>query len=58
MNAVMEACVCCCDIDSALNNFYEMKNLNACGVDTVTFNVVSSSYSYVPFPFPSRGLWQ
>jgi len=44
--------------DSALNNFYEMKNLDACGVDTVTFNVVSSSNSYVPFPFPSHGLWQ
>lgn len=37
MNAVMEACVRCGDIDSALNIFDEMKNPEACGVDTVTY---------------------
>jgi len=37
MNAVMEACVRCGDIDSALKIFDEMKSPDACGVDTVTY---------------------
>ncbi|XP_061375529.1 uncharacterized protein LOC133317678 [Gastrolobium bilobum] len=36
MNAVMEACVHCDVIDSALTMFHEMKNPKGCGVDTVT----------------------
>ncbi|RDX93976.1 Pentatricopeptide repeat-containing protein, partial [Mucuna pruriens] len=37
MNAVMEACVRCCDVDSALRIFDEMKKRDGCGVDTVTY---------------------
>lgn len=37
MNAVMEACVRCGDIDSALRIFDEMRNREGCGVDTVTY---------------------
>ncbi|KAK7320744.1 hypothetical protein VNO77_30502 [Canavalia gladiata] len=37
MNAVMEACVRCGDIDSALRIFDEMKNPDGCGVDTVSY---------------------
>ncbi|XP_073223621.1 pentatricopeptide repeat-containing protein At5g10690 isoform X2 [Cicer arietinum] len=37
MNAVIEACVRCGDIDSALKIFEEMKNPEACGVDTITY---------------------
>ncbi|XP_020235167.1 pentatricopeptide repeat-containing protein At5g10690 isoform X1 [Cajanus cajan] len=37
MNAVMEACVRCGDIDSALRIFDEMKKRDACGVDTVSY---------------------
>ncbi|XP_061362550.1 pentatricopeptide repeat-containing protein At5g10690 [Gastrolobium bilobum] len=37
MNAVMEACVHCGDIVSALRIFHEMKNPKGCGVDTVTY---------------------
>ncbi|TKY58236.1 Pentatricopeptide repeat-containing protein [Spatholobus suberectus] len=37
MNAVMEACVRCGDVDSALRIFDEMKNRDGCGVDTVTY---------------------
>ncbi|KAK7293672.1 hypothetical protein RJT34_16544 [Clitoria ternatea] len=37
MNAVMEACVRCGDIDSAVRIFDEMKSHDGCGVDTVTY---------------------
>ncbi|KAK7377325.1 hypothetical protein VNO80_02748 [Phaseolus coccineus] len=37
MNAVMEACVRCGDIDSAIRIFAEMKKGDGCGVDTVTY---------------------
>ncbi|ESW33309.1 hypothetical protein PHAVU_001G059500 [Phaseolus vulgaris] len=37
MNAVMEACVRCGDIDSAIRIFVEMKKGDGCGVDTVTY---------------------
>ena len=37
MNAVVEACVRCGDIDSALKVFDEMSKPGSCGVDTVTY---------------------
>ncbi|XP_014504940.1 pentatricopeptide repeat-containing protein At5g10690 [Vigna radiata var. radiata] len=37
MNAVLEACVRCGDIDSAIRVFVEMKKGDGCGVDTVTY---------------------
>ncbi|OMO90615.1 hypothetical protein COLO4_19030 [Corchorus olitorius] len=37
MNAVMEACVHCGDIDLALNIFDQMAQPQSCGVDTVTY---------------------
>ncbi|KAI4316215.1 hypothetical protein L6164_024214 [Bauhinia variegata] len=37
MNAVMEACVHCGDIDSALRIFDDMTKPKSCGVDTVTY---------------------
>ncbi|KAK7384847.1 hypothetical protein VNO78_30550 [Psophocarpus tetragonolobus] len=37
MNAVVEACVRCGDIDSALRIFGEMKKRDGCGVDSVTY---------------------
>ncbi|XP_058724779.1 pentatricopeptide repeat-containing protein At5g10690 [Vicia villosa] len=40
MNAVMEACVRCGDIDLAVRIFEEMKCPEACGVDTVTYGTL------------------
>ncbi|XP_043710313.1 pentatricopeptide repeat-containing protein At5g10690 [Telopea speciosissima] len=40
MNAVMEACVHCGDIDSALQIFGEMSKPESCGVDCVTFGTL------------------
>ncbi|KAK8351984.1 hypothetical protein V6Z12_A05G067800 [Gossypium hirsutum] len=37
MNAVMEACVHCGDVDLALNIFHQMTEPHSCGVDTVTY---------------------
>ncbi|XP_028208423.1 pentatricopeptide repeat-containing protein At5g10690-like [Glycine soja] len=37
MNAVVEACVRCGDIDSAIRIFDGMKKRDGCGVDTVTY---------------------
>ncbi|XWS70569.1 hypothetical protein CRYUN_Cryun03dG0058700 [Craigia yunnanensis] len=37
MNAVMEACVHCGDVDLALNIFHQMAQPHSCGVDTVTY---------------------
>ncbi|KAG6643926.1 hypothetical protein I3843_08G021200 [Carya illinoinensis] len=37
MNAVLEACVHCGDVDSALQIFDEMSKSDNCGVDTVTY---------------------
>ncbi|XP_039024314.1 pentatricopeptide repeat-containing protein At5g10690 [Hibiscus syriacus] len=37
MNAVMEACVHCGDVDVALNIFIQMTQPHSCGVDTVTY---------------------
>lgn len=40
MNAVMEACVHCGDIDTALKMFDEMSKPNSCGVDNVTYGTL------------------
>jgi pentatricopeptide repeat protein len=40
MNAVIEACVRCGDIESAITIFDEMKNPESCGVDTVTYATI------------------
>ncbi|KDP33451.1 hypothetical protein JCGZ_07022 [Jatropha curcas] len=40
MNAVMEACVHCGDIDSALRVFDEMSKPGSCGVDGVTYGTL------------------
>ncbi|GAU15208.1 hypothetical protein TSUD_09460 [Trifolium subterraneum] len=40
MNAVIEACVRCGDIESAIRIFDEMKNPESCGVDTVTYATI------------------
>lgn len=37
MNAVVEACVHCRDVDSALRIFQEMSESDGCGVDSITF---------------------
>ncbi|KAJ8634626.1 hypothetical protein MRB53_008893 [Persea americana] len=37
MNAVMEACVHCKDVDSAMRIFQEMSEPDGCGVDSITF---------------------
>ncbi|KAJ9167593.1 hypothetical protein P3X46_019212 [Hevea brasiliensis] len=40
MNAVMEACVHCCDINSALRVFDEMSKPGSCGIDGVTYGTL------------------
>lgn len=40
MNAVMQACVHCHDIDSALRVFDEMSKPEGCGVDDVTYGTL------------------
>ncbi|XP_058067931.1 pentatricopeptide repeat-containing protein At5g10690 isoform X2 [Magnolia sinica] len=40
MNAVVEACVHCSDVDSALQIFREMSEPEGCGVDGITFATV------------------
>ncbi|XP_057766798.1 LOW QUALITY PROTEIN: pentatricopeptide repeat-containing protein At5g10690 [Salvia miltiorrhiza] len=40
MNAVMQACVHCHDIDSALRVFDEMSKPNGCGVDDITYGTL------------------
>ncbi|XVF48184.1 hypothetical protein PTKIN_Ptkin03bG0170200 [Pterospermum kingtungense] len=37
MNAVVEACVHCGDVDMALNIYHQMTQPHSCGVDTVTY---------------------
>lgn len=37
MNAVLEACVHCCDIHSARKIFDEMSSSQGCGADTITY---------------------
>lgn len=37
MNAVMQACVHCADIESALRVFDEMSGPEGCGVDNITY---------------------
>ncbi|XP_010265454.1 PREDICTED: pentatricopeptide repeat-containing protein At5g10690 [Nelumbo nucifera] len=40
MNAVMEACVHCGDVDSALQLFEEMSKPEGCGVDNITYGIL------------------
>lgn len=40
MNAVLEACIHCGDVDSALRIFDEMSKLGSCGVDEVTYGTL------------------
>ncbi|KAL5973979.1 hypothetical protein ACLOJK_030639 [Asimina triloba] len=40
MNAVVEACVHCGDVDSALQVFREMSKRDGCGVDNITFAII------------------
>jgi pentatricopeptide repeat protein len=40
MNAVLEACVHCGDVDSALKMFDEMSKPDGCGVDSVTYGTL------------------
>lgn len=37
MNAVMQACVHCADIESALRVFDKMSGTEGCGVDYITY---------------------
>lgn len=61
MNAVVEACVHCGDIDSALMVFDEMSDPGSCGVDTVTYGTLlkvlflSSSFFKIIFFIASHG---
>lgn len=51
MNAVMQACVHCHDIESARAVFAEMSKPEGCGVDTITYGtllkVLSLTYNDV-----------
>ncbi|CAN6224531.1 unnamed protein product [Urochloa humidicola] len=40
MNAVLEACVCCGDVDRALRLFEEMRGPRGCGVDGVSYGIL------------------
>ncbi|ONK69636.1 uncharacterized protein A4U43_C05F25150 [Asparagus officinalis] len=40
MNAVMQACIRCKDLDSAWRVFDEMSKLESCGVDSVTYGIL------------------
>ncbi|KAM7265667.1 hypothetical protein ACFE04_003350 [Oxalis oulophora] len=51
MNAVMEACVRCRDVDLAVKVFNDMSLPDSCGVDTVTYGILLKE-----FPIASRNL--
>lgn len=40
MNAVLEACVRCGDVDRALRLFEEMRGPRGCGVDGVSYGIL------------------
>ena len=40
MNAVLEACVHCGNVDAALDLFDEMSKAGGCGVDTISFSTL------------------
>ena len=40
MNAVLEACVCCGDVEAALQIFDEMSKPGGCGVDTISYGTL------------------
>lgn len=56
MNAVVEACVHCGDIDSALMLFDEMAEPGSCGVDTITYGTILKVLFWVLFKFCFRDL--
>lgn len=47
MNAVVEACVHCGDIETALMVFDEMSDPGSCGVDTVTYGTLLKVLFYL-----------
>jgi pentatricopeptide repeat protein len=48
MNAVLEACVSCGDVDLAVQLFEEMRGPMGCGVDDVSYGILLKVYSYFP----------
>ncbi|KAJ6790889.1 putative pentatricopeptide repeat-containing protein [Iris pallida] len=50
MNAVMEACVRCGDLDSAMKVFDEMSKRDGCGVDRVSYGILLKGYTNTDFP--------
>ncbi|KAJ6797768.1 pentatricopeptide repeat-containing protein [Iris pallida] len=44
MNAVMEACVRCGDLDSAMKVFDEMSKRDGCGVDRVSYGILLKGF--------------
>lgn len=49
MNAVMEACVHCGDVDSAIRIFDEMSKRANGGVDSVSFGILLKVFSSLHF---------
>ncbi|XP_029118706.1 pentatricopeptide repeat-containing protein At5g10690 isoform X2 [Elaeis guineensis] len=50
MNAVLEACVHCGDVDSAQRIFEEMAKPESCGVDSVSYGILLKGYTKTDFP--------
>lgn len=48
MNAVMEACVHCGDIDSARKVFEEMSDPGSCGIDCVSYGILLKVLKIAP----------
>lgn len=46
MNAVLEACVHCGDIDLALRTFNEMSKPDSCGLDNVSYGTLLKVLCY------------
>lgn len=51
MNAVMQACVHCADIESALRLFDEMSGPEGCGVDNITYATLLKVFVTLWFPY-------
>jgi pentatricopeptide repeat protein len=49
MNAVLEACVSCGDVDLAVQLFGEMRGPMGCGVDAVSYGILLKVY-HIFFP--------
>ena len=52
MNAVLEACVHCGDVDSALKLFDEMSKSRSCRVDNVSYGTLLKVFHSALFFFP------